>query len=107
MSERLNKENFNSSINQEKLVLVDFYSDSCIPCKKLNPVLAQLEESSAGKAVIYKVNINFDSELAEKYNVLSAPTLILFKAGKEIDSKTGFQTLETLEEWIDEIISNQ
>lgn len=107
MSKRLNKENFNSSINQEKLVLVDFYSDSCIPCKKLNPVLTQLEESSAEKAAIYKVNINFDSELAEKYEIMSSPTLIIFKNEKEIDSKTGFQTLETLEEWINEIISNQ
>ena len=107
MSERLNKENFDSSINQEKLVLVDFYSDSCIPCKRLNPVLTQLEQSSAEKAAIYKVNVNFDSELSEKYDVMAAPTLILFKAGNELDRKTGFQTLETLEEWINEIISNQ
>ena len=100
MSERLNKENFDSSISQKKLVLVDFYSDSCIPCKRLNPVLSELEESSANKAAFYKVNINFDLELAEKYGVMSAPTLILFKAGKEIDRKTGFQTKEVLEDWI-------
>ena len=61
MRERLNKENFDSYINQEKLVLVDFYSDSCIPCKRLNPVLTQLEQSSAEKAAIYKVNVNFVS----------------------------------------------
>ena len=102
MSERLNKETFDSSINQEKLVLVDFYSDSCIPCKRLNPVISQLEEASANKAAFYKVNINFDLELAEKYGVMSAPTLILFKAGKEIDRKTGFQTKEVLEDWINQ-----
>ncbi len=100
MSERLNKENFDSSIKQEKLVLVDFYSDSCIPCKRLNPVLSELDEKFADKVSSYKVNINFDFELAEKYGVMSSPTLILFKNGEEIDRKTGFQTLEALEEWI-------
>ena len=102
MSERLNKETFDSSINQEKLVLVDFYSDSCIPCKRLNPILTELEEAYNDKAVFYKVNINFDLELAEKYGVMSAPTLILFKAGEEIERKTGFQTLDVLEEWINQ-----
>ena len=102
MSERINKDNFDASIKQDKLVLVDFYSDSCIPCKRLNPVLSQLEEGLADKATVYKVNINFDSELAEKYGVMSAPTLVLFKAGEEIDRKTGFQSLEILEEWINQ-----
>ena len=102
MSERLNKGNFDSSINQEKLVLVDFYSDSCIPCKRLNPILAELEKVYADKAAFYKVNVNFDFELAEQYGVMSAPTLILFKAGKEIDRKTGFQLKENLEDWINQ-----
>ena len=102
MSGRLNKENFDSSINQEKLVLVDFYSDTCIPCKRLNPILTELEEAYADKTAFYKVNINFDFELAEKYDVMSSPTLILFKAGKEIDRKTGFQLKEDLEDWINQ-----
>ena len=102
MSERLNKENFDASIKQDKLVLVDFYSDSCVPCKRLNPVLSQLEEGLADNAAIFKVNINFDSELAEKYGVMAAPTLVLFKAGEEIDRKTGFQTFDTLKDWINQ-----
>ena len=106
MSERLNKDNFDASINEEKnqgkLVLVDFYSDTCIPCKRLNPVLTELEEAYADKVAFYKVNINFDLELAEKYDVMSSPTLILFKAGKEIDRKTGFQLKEDLEDWINQ-----
>ena len=102
MAERLNKENFESVIKQLKLVLVDFYSDSCIPCKKINPVLSQLEESTADKLAVYKVNINFDMEVAEKYAVMSTPTLILFKDGNEIDRKNGFQTIDTLENWLEE-----
>ena len=101
MSERLNKENFDSTIKSTSLALVDFYSDSCIPCKKLNPVLGDLEDEAGEKIKLFKLNINFDFEVAEKYGIASSPTLILFKNGSEQDRKNGFQTLEALEDWID------
>lgn len=100
MSERLNKENFTEAVKKEGLVLVDFYSDSCIPCKKINPVLSQLEESLGESLAVYKVNTNFDMELVEKYGIMSTPTLVLFKDGAEKDRKNGFQTVDTLEDWI-------
>ena len=100
MAQRLNKENFDSTIKAAPLALVDFYSDSCIPCKKLNPVLGDLEDEAGDGVQIFKLNTNFDLEVAEKYNVASTPTLILFKNGSEQDRKNGFQTLEVLEDWI-------
>lgn len=100
MAERLNKENFEETIKSAAKVLVDFYSDSCVPCKKLNPVLGDLEDEHENEIKVYKLNINFDMEIAEKYEVLSTPTLILFKNGEEADRKTGFQSLETLEDWL-------
>ena len=101
MSERLNKENFDSTIKSTPLALVDFYSDSCIPCKKLNPVLGDLEDEAGDEFQIFKLNTNFDLDVAEKYGVASTPTLILFKSGSEIDRKNGFQTFEILKDWID------
>ena len=101
MAERLNKENFESTIKSLPLVLVDFYSDSCVPCKKLNPVLGDLEDEAGDQVKLFKLNINFDLEVAEKYGVASSPTLILFKNGSEADRKNGFQTFETLKDWID------
>lgn len=101
MAERLNKENFDSAIKSTPLALVDFYSDSCIPCKKLNPVLGDLEDEAGDKIKLFKLNINFDLEVAENYGVASSPTLILFKNGREVERKNGFQTLEVLEDWID------
>ena len=84
MSVRVNAENFeNEVLKSENPVLVDFYSDSCVPCKRLSPVLAEVEEQYADSLKIAKVNINFDAELAEKYDVQAAPTLILFKDGQE------------------------
>lgn len=101
MAERLSKENFEESVKAGEKVLVDFYSDSCVPCKKLNPVLGDLEDEHENEVKVYKLNINFDMEIAEKYGVLSTPTLILFKNGEETDRKTGFQSLETLEDWLE------
>ena len=101
MAERLNKENFDSTIKSTPLALVDFYSDSCIPCKKLNPVLGDLEDEAGDEIKLFKLNINFDLEVAEKYGIASSPTLILFKNGSEVDRKNGFQTFEILKDWID------
>lgn len=100
MAERLSKENFEATVKAGSKVLVDFYSDSCVPCKKLNPVLGDLEDEHENEIKVYKVNINFDMEIAEKYEVLSTPTLILFKNGEEADRKTGFQSKEVLENWL-------
>ena len=84
MSVRVNADNFETVVLQSDItVLVDFYSDSCVPCKRLSPVLADIEEKYADTLKVAKVNINFDAELADKYEVQAAPTLIFFKDGKE------------------------
>lgn len=99
MAKRLSKTDFDSKISEENISLVDFYSDSCVPCKILNPVLGEIEDENIG-VNIYKVNVTFDGEIAEKYQVSSTPVLILFKNSKELDRKTGVQNKETLLNWI-------
>jgi len=101
MAERINKDNYSEKI-AKGTVLVDFYSDSCIPCKKLNPVLSELETEFAGKISVFKINTNFDLEVAQKFNVLSTPTLVLFNEGTEVDRKSGFQTKDALSSWLGE-----
>ena len=106
MAERINKDNFEEKVLKSSLpVLVDFYSDSCIPCKMLSPILGDLEEEKEGQLVIYKVNVNFDAELAQQYGVLGAPTLILFIQGEVKDRKTGALKKAALTEWIGEQLS--
>lgn len=83
MPTRISKDNFEKEVLQaDKTVLADFYSDSCVPCKRLSPVLFALEEEYAEKLKIVKININFDSKLAEKYEVQAAPTLVFLKTAK-------------------------
>lgn len=87
---RVNAESFEAEVlNSKQPVLADFYSDSCVPCKRLSPVLAEIEEQYADRINIAKININFDAELAEKYEVRAAPTLIFFKDGQETERLIG------------------
>lgn len=84
MSVRANKDTFESEINEAgKLVIADFYSDSCVPCKRMSPLLAETEEENPEGIKLVKLNINFDGETAQKYNVTSVPTLVFFKDGAE------------------------
>lgn len=104
MSVRVNSENFESEVLQsDKLVLVDFYSDSCVPCKRLSPVLADIEYDCADDLKLVKVNINFDGELAGRYDVQAAPTLIFFKDGEEAARLRGAVKKAEIEETINNL----
>ncbi|MBR1817274.1 MAG: thioredoxin [Bacilli bacterium] len=96
MIKYLKEENFNDEINKG-IVLVDFYADWCGPCKMMGQVLEKMEHVN-----ILKVNTDEFEELSQKYGVMSIPTMILFKDGKEIAKKIGFVPQEELENWIEE-----
>lgn len=87
MSVRANADNFEEEI-KNGIVIADFYSDSCVPCKRMSPLLAETEEEN-GDVKLVKVNVNFESSLAEKYEVQAVPTLIFFKNGTETDRIRG------------------
>lgn len=104
MSVRANKDTFESEINEAgKLVIADFYSDSCVPCKRMSPLLAETEEEDPEGIKLVKLNINFDGETAQKYNVTSVPTLVFFKDGAENARLTGAVKKAQLAETINSI----
>lgn len=90
MAERITATDFEDKVLKAEIpVLVDFYSDSCIPCKMLSPILSQLGTELDGKLIIYKVNVGYEQELADKYEVMASPTLIFFKGGEEVSRLHG------------------
>jgi thioredoxin 1 len=90
MAQRVNAENFDEKVlKADKPVLLDFYSDTCIPCKRMAGPLGDIEDDYEGRLYVYKVNVNFDAELAEKYEVMSAPTLVVIVDGEEKNRMTG------------------
>ncbi|MBI3289992.1 thioredoxin [Candidatus Microgenomates bacterium] len=71
-------------------VLVDFWAVWCGPCRLAEPIIEELSDIHSGKLVVTKVNVDENPKVTEKYGVMSIPTTILFKGGKEVDRIVGF-----------------
>ena len=89
MTVHFSKEGFDKALAQSGLMMVDFWADWCGPCKMLAPVIEDLAGQYEGRALVGKVNVDEEPELAMRYGVMSIPTVIFFKDGKEIDRKVG------------------
>ena len=96
-----NKESFDKALDQGKLMMVDFWANWCGPCRMLGPVIEDLADRYEGKAVVGKVNVDDEQELAIRYGVMSIPTVIFFKDGKEIDRKVGVMPESAFTEVLD------
>ncbi len=97
MSIRINESNFEEEVLKSEIpVILDFYSDSCIPCKAMSAVLGDIEDDYEDKVKIAKVNVNIDSSLAEKYEVSASPTLLYFVNGNEVDRTVGMLSKEDI-----------
>ncbi len=85
-------------------VLVDFWAEWCGPCKMVAPILDQIAEEQAGKITIAKLNVDDNPDVARRYDVMSIPTLIIFKGGEPqkrlVGAKGKGQLLEELAEYL-------
>lgn len=95
--EHLNEENFEEFINSEEKVIVDLWATWCGPCRMLAPELEKLVNN--GVISVGKVDVDENEAIAEKINVQSIPTLLLFKGGKLVDTMVGFVPYEKLKEF--------
>jgi len=86
----LTSENFDATI-AKGTILVDFWAPWCGPCRMVAPILEQVAEEMDGKAVIAKVNVDLQPDIAQRFGVMSIPTLIVFKNGKTVQTLVGAQ----------------
>ena len=89
-------------LNSDVPVILDFYSERCMPCKMLAPTLEEISEEYADKIKVAKVDADENDELVMKYRVMSLPTLLYFKDGSETDRTTGPITKEKILEKVNE-----
>lgn len=105
MSIRVNEASFGREVLEEKRpVLVEFYSDGCLGCKQISPVLGELEDEYEKQIKIVKVNALFSEELKIKYDIEVYPTILIFREGKEAVRLKGIVSQEELEKAIQENI---
>ncbi len=102
----IDDQTFANEVENDKAgtVLVDFWAPWCGPCKMLAPILDEVDEEIGDKVKIGKINVDENPEVPGRFGILSIPTLILFKDGKQVNKIVGLQSKEQLIEWINEHI---
>ena len=93
--------NFENEVLKSDIpVLVDFWAAWCGPCRMLTPVIDQLSEQYAGKVKVVKLNVDENPEISSKYQILTIPTVYLFKSGTKADELVGARPKQSFEEMI-------
>lgn len=80
---------FNAAVEAAPLAMVDFWADWCGPCKMLSPAIEGIATQYEGKVLVGKVNVDEEPALAQQFGVMSIPTIVFLKNGREIDRKVG------------------
>ena len=99
MSQIVTDQNFNDEVLSSSVpVMVDFFAPWCGPCTMIAPVIDELAGEYEGKAKIVKLNVDESMDSAQKYGVMSIPTVIFFKGGQEVERFVGVMPKETMAE---------
>lgn len=99
----LTEKNFNEEVIKSHIpVLVDFWAEWCMPCKKIAPIVDEVAKEYSGKIKVAKLNVDEGQSIASKYGIMSIPTLLIFKDGKAVDQAVGFLSKQQLKERIED-----
>ena len=96
----LTTDEFDKLLIENELVLVDFHTQWCAPCKKMSPVVDEIETEYKDKAMVLRIDLDTSTDLAKKYSVISVPTFIVFKSSSEVWRHAGIISKELLIEQI-------
>lgn len=105
MAAEINDSNFKQEIEEYKgVAMVDFWAPWCGPCQTSGPIVEAISDELKEKAKIAKVNVDDNQEISSRFGVMSIPTFIFFKDGKEVDRKIGLQSQEGLKTVIEGLL---
>lgn len=104
MAFAFNDENSKPEIESGKPVVIDFWAEWCIPCKKIAPIIDELAEQYEGRVKIGKYNVEESSDVATEFGIRSIPTILFFRDGKLVDKNVGSISKSNLEEKINAML---
>ena len=94
---KITSENFEKEVMQsDKPVLIDFWASWCMPCKMLSPTIDEIAEEVEGKVKVGKINVDEEQKLAQEFNVMSIPTLVIIKDGKVQSTSVGVRSKQEI-----------
>lgn len=96
MVEHFNQATFDAAIAGDKPVLVDFWATWCGPCRMIAPVIEEIAAEFEGKAVVGKVDVDEEPGLAQRYGIMSIPTLMVMKGGKVVETAVGARSKDAV-----------
>jgi len=96
----LTNENYESFINSDTPVVVDFWATWCGPCKMVGPVMEDLAGEFEGRTSVCKLNVDEMPDVASQYKIMSIPTVMIFKNGEIVDKAVGVRTKEEYQNMI-------
>lgn len=91
------------ALNSDVPVIVDFYADWCVPCKMFAPTVEAIAAEYEGKVKVGKLNTDQNPEIAQKYRIMSIPTVIYIKDGKVVDTVVGAESKAQMAARIDKL----
>lgn len=95
-------EEFNAAVEAAPLVMVDFWASWCGPCKMLAPVVDAIDREYEGKVLVGKVNVDEEPELARQFGIMSIPTVVFLKNGREFERKVGVMPAQAFADILDQ-----
>lgn len=100
-------QNFSQEVlESNQPVVVDFWAPWCPPCKMVTPIIEELAKEFAGKVRIGKINVDENSQIAGRYNVMSLPSVIFFENGQPMKTMVGAQSKESYKQAIEETLTS-
>jgi len=96
----MSMEELESILNSESIVLIDFHTEWCVPCKKMAPVIEEIEQDNTDLLKVVKLDLDAHEGISNKFNITAVPTYLIYKNGKEVWRASGTQSKENIENQI-------